>query len=40
MMHMRSVEKFTVKVTGTNDYVATADSDIVVITLASLASLV
>ncbi len=32
MMHMRSVEKFTVKVTGTNDYAATADSDIVVIT--------
>lgn len=32
MMHMRSVEKFTVKVTGTNDYAATADSDVVVIT--------
>lgn len=32
MMHMRSVEKFTVSVTGTNDYVATADSDVVVIT--------
>ena len=32
MMHMRSVEKFTVKVTGTNDYAPTADSDIVVIT--------
>ena len=32
MMHMRSVEKFTVKVTGTNDYAATTDSDIVVIT--------
>ena len=30
MMHMRSVEKFTVKVTGTNDYAATTDSDIVV----------
>lgn len=32
MMHMRSVEKFTVKVTGTNDYAATTDSDIVIIT--------
>ncbi|MEG2368246.1 MAG: malate dehydrogenase [Raoultibacter sp.] len=32
MMHMRSVEKFTVSVTGTNDYAATAGSDIVVIT--------
>ena len=32
MMHMRSVEKFTVSVTGTNDYAATADSDVVVIT--------
>ncbi len=32
LMHMRSVEKFTVKVTGTNDYAATADSDVVVIT--------
>lgn len=32
MMHMRSVEKFTVSVTGTNDYEATKDSDIVVIT--------
>lgn len=32
MMHMRSVEGFTVSVTGTNDYSATADSDIVVIT--------
>ena len=28
MMHMRSVEKFTVKVTGTNDYAATTDSGI------------
>ena len=36
MMHMRSVEKFTVKVTGTNDYAATTDSDIVVI-IANLA---
>lgn len=32
MMHMRSVEKFTVNVTGTNDYEATKDSDVVVIT--------
>lgn len=32
MMHMRSIEKFTVKVTGTNDYADTADSDVVVIT--------
>ncbi len=32
MMHMRSVEGFTVKVTGSNDYDATADSDVVVIT--------
>lgn len=32
MMHMRSVEKFTVQVTGTNDYSDTAGSDIVVIT--------
>ena len=32
MMHMRSVEKFTVSVTGTNDYEATKDSDVVVIT--------
>lgn len=32
MMHMRSVECFTSKVTGTNDYADTADSDIVVIT--------
>lgn len=32
MMHMRSVEKFTVQVTGTNDYADTAGSDIVVIT--------
>lgn len=32
MMHMRSVEKFTVNVTGTNDYAATKDSDVVVIT--------
>ncbi len=32
MMHMRSVEKFTVNVTGSNDYAATKDSDVVVIT--------
>lgn len=32
MMHMRSVEGFTVKVTGSNDYDATAGSDVVVIT--------
>ena len=32
MMHMRSVEKFTVKVAGTNDYADTRDSDVVVIT--------
>ena len=32
MMHMRSVEKFTVSVSGTNDYADTAGSDIVVIT--------
>ena len=32
MMHMRSVEKFTVRVTGTNDYADTRDSDVVVIT--------
>ena len=32
MMHMRSVEQFTVKVTGTNDYADTRDSDVVVIT--------
>lgn len=32
MMHMRSVEKFTVSVTGANDYAPTADSDVVVIT--------
>lgn len=32
MMHMRSVEKFTVSVTGTNDYADTRDSDVVVIT--------
>lgn len=32
MMHMRSVEGFTVSVTGTNDYADTAGSDIVVIT--------
>lgn len=31
MMHMRSVEKFTVSVTGTNDYAPTANSDVVVI---------
>jgi malate dehydrogenase len=32
LMHMRSVEKFGPRVTGTNDYSETADSDIVVIT--------
>lgn len=32
MMHMRSVEKFMVTVTGTNDYEATEGSDVVVIT--------
>lgn len=32
MMHMRSVEGFTVSVTGTNNYEPTADSDVVVIT--------
>ena len=32
MMHMRSVEGFTVTVTGTNDYADTANSDVVVIT--------
>ncbi|MEG0505513.1 MAG: malate dehydrogenase, partial [Raoultibacter sp.] len=32
MMHMRSVEKFTTCITGTNDYEATKDSDVVVIT--------
>lgn len=32
MMHMRSVEGFTVQVSGTNDYADTVDSDIVVIT--------
>ena len=32
MMHMRSVEKFTVNITGTNDYADTAGSDVVVIT--------
>ena len=32
LMHLRSVEKFTVSVTGTNDYAATAGSDVVVIT--------
>lgn len=32
IMHMRSVEGFTVQVGGTNDYADTADSDIVVIT--------
>ena len=32
MMHMRSNEKFTATVTGTNDYADTAGSDIVVIT--------
>ena len=32
MMHMRSVEQFTVSVTGSNDYEATKDSDVVVIT--------
>ena len=32
MMHMRSVEGFTVTVIGTNDYADTANSDVVVIT--------
>lgn len=32
MMHMRSIEKFSVSVTGTNDYADTANSDVVVIT--------
>lgn len=32
MMHMRSIEGFTVSLTGTNDYADTANSDIVVIT--------
>lgn len=32
IMHMRAVEGFTVKVTGTDDYAETKDSDIVVIT--------
>lgn len=32
MMHMRSVEMFEAKVTGTNDYEATRGSDVVVIT--------
>ena len=32
MMHMRSISKFNVNVTGTNDYADTANSDIVVIT--------
>ncbi|MBK5210874.1 MAG: malate dehydrogenase [Coriobacteriia bacterium] len=32
MMHMRSVEQFESRVTGTNDYKDTADSDVVVIT--------
>ena len=32
MMHMRSIEGFSTKVIGTNDYVDTKDSDIVVIT--------
>ncbi|WP_139653490.1 malate dehydrogenase [Raoultibacter phocaeensis] len=32
MMHMRGVEKFTVTVSGSNDYEATKDSDVVVIT--------
>lgn len=32
MMHMRGIEKFTSKVVGTNEYDATKDSDIVVIT--------
>jgi malate dehydrogenase len=32
MMHARSVLRFTPRVTGTNDYADTADSDIVVIT--------
>lgn len=32
MMHMRSVEMFESKITGTNDYADTRDSDVVVIT--------
>lgn len=32
MMHMRAVEGFTVRVTGTNDYADTANSDVIVIT--------
>ena len=32
MMHMRSVEKFTVSIAGTNDYADTAGSDVIVIT--------
>lgn len=32
MMHARSVERFTSTVTGTNDYAATAASDVVVVT--------
>jgi malate dehydrogenase len=32
IMHMRSVEGFTVNVSGTNDYADTANSDVVVIT--------
>jgi malate dehydrogenase len=32
MMHARSVEKFASTVTGTNDYAATAGSDVVVVT--------
>ncbi|MDO9556467.1 MAG: malate dehydrogenase [Coriobacteriia bacterium] len=32
MMHARSVERFSSTVTGSNDYAATADSDVVVVT--------
>jgi malate dehydrogenase len=32
MMHARSIERFAGSITGTNDYAATADSDVVVIT--------
>lgn len=32
MMHMRSIEKFTARIEGSNDYAPTAGSDIVVIT--------
>lgn len=32
LMHLRSEERFTPRITGTNDYAETADSDVVVIT--------